>query len=746
MPARFLLQSTRLRRGLWSFRAHHRWVGPAAMLLAAGAGLHAEVGGVPAARVLADWSSPAPAAYQVSGGGSRTNAEGFLEIRPQASAAPAGVVLRQPQGWNLDAFAEIAVAVSNLGPSNLRVVLRVDDNEHQEGPAVQRKAREFEAVVSPGPHALWLTVALGDHRLSPLAGGLVAMTAQPREFVRRGAVNGAGVTAVAVSLRGPEAPGAFAVGPIVARGAPAPLRNLSPERAFPFIDEFGQWMHGEWPGKIHGERELVERREQETAELAAHPRPAGWDRFGGWAQGPQLQATGFFRTEKIAGTWWLVEPDGRLFWSHGVVRVGTRIRVGTEYHGTPITDRESYFQLPPRDSPLAAFYGTEPQATRGYYVGREGHAVYDFLEANLWRKYAANWRADYALRIQRRLSSWGLNTIANSSDPAIFNRRETPYTAIVYSAPLGRSEHRIEGSSGNWGKLPDPFDPGWRTLMEQTLQTELKGALNDPWCLGFFVDNELHWGDDRLFLGAVTLASPGEQAAKREFVRVLRSKYTEIAVLNAAWATRHLSWDALLAARDLPDRGRAAVRVDFEAFSTHLLDQYFRVCREVVKAAAPNHLYLGCRFANSDNQPVIHAAARFCDVVSINRYTHTIRDLALPPETLDRPMLIGEFHFGAQAAGPFGSGLVAVSDQPDRARAYATYLESALLNPGVVGTHWFQFFDQPTSGRFDGENYNAGLVDGCDTPYGEMVAACRQTAAKLYELRLNGRTRTAPRP
>ncbi len=89
----------------------------------------------------------------------------------------------------------------------------------------------------------------------------------------------------------------------------------------------------------------------------------------------------------------MVDPEGRLFWSHGVVRVGTRIRVGTVYHGTPLPDREHYFRLPQRGSLTGAFYDTEPQSTRGYYVGREGHAVYDFLEANLFRKYGANGRS-----------------------------------------------------------------------------------------------------------------------------------------------------------------------------------------------------------------------------------------------------------------------------------------------------------------------------------------------------------------
>lgn len=735
MKTKAMSESSKPSSSIPSWKHPYGTAGFVGGVLCAAAGLLAETTGRDAPHVLADWKVQPPAAYQVVGARAEVREDGFLELRPEASAGEVGVVVRRVPGWNLDDFAEIAVPVRNLGSTDARVVLRVDGDERTTKSPSSSLGREFEIVVSPGEDPMWLVVALGDRRPSPLDEELFSMVLPPREFVRRGAVIGASVNAVAVMLRAPDSQAACAVGPIVARGRPAPLRDLPRERAFPFIDEFGQFVHRDWPGKIKQEGELVARRELEAADLAAHAPPAGWNRFGGWAQGPLRQATGFFRTEKIDGVWWMIDPEGRLFWSHGVVRVGTRIRVGTEYHGTPIADREHYFHLPPRESPLGAFYGTEVQASRGYYLGREGHAVYDFLEANLFRKYGSDWRTHYAARLQRRLGSWGLNTIANSSDPAVFNRRETPYTAIVYSAPLGRSEHRIAASTGAWGKLPDPFAPGWRIAMEQTLQTELKTALNDPWCLGFFVDNELHWGDT-LHPAEATLASPGEQPAKQAFVRWLRTKYREVEDLNAAWGTRHASWETLLAGSDLPDRGRASVRLDFEGFGELLLDQYFRVCREVVKAASPNHLYLGCRFAGGGNPWVIGAAARYCDVVSINRYAHTVHDLVHPAGVPDRPIMIGEFHFGALDAAPFGIALRGVVDQRDRARAYQTYVASALRNPAVIGTHWFQFFDQPATGRFDGENYNAGLVDECDTPYVEMVGACRKVAATMYDFRL----------
>jgi agarase len=55
----------------------------------------------------------------------------------------------------------------------------------------------------------------------------------------------------------------------------------------------------------------------------------------------------------------------------------------------------------------------------------------------------------------------------------------------------------------------------------------------------------------------------------------------------------------------------------------------------------------------------------------------------------------------------------------------------------MVGTHWFQYQDQPTTGRvYDEENYQIGFVDIADTPYAELVAAARSVAAQLYSLRL----------
>jgi len=106
---------------------------------------------------------------------------------------------------------------------------------------------------------------------------------------------------------------------------------------------------------------------------------------------------------------------------------------------------------------------------------------------------------------------------------------------------------------------------------------------------------------------------------------------------------------------------------------------------------------------------------------------------------VDMPAIIGEFHFGALDRGMFHTGLRGAADQDERGEKYRRYVESALKNPSLVGVHWFQYCDQPATGRADGENYQIGFIDVCDTPYPETVAACRKVAAGMYALRAGGR-------
>jgi hypothetical protein len=125
----------------------------------------------------------------------------------------------------------------------------------------------------------------------------------------------------------------------------------------------------------------------------------------------------------------------------------------------------------------------------------------------------------------------------------------------------------------------------------------------------------------------------------------------------------------------------------------------------------------------------VDACARHCDVVSFNAYAdlpqHHV-DMALV-RALDRPVLLSEFHFGSHDRGPFGAGVVPVVDEAARGAAYARYLAAAAANPHVVGAHWFEYVDQPVTGRLlDGENSHIGLVGITDVPFAGFVQAVRE--------------------
>jgi hypothetical protein len=213
----------------------------------------------------------------------------------------------------------------------------------------------------------------------------------------------------------------------------------------------------------------------------------------------------------------------------------------------------------------------------------------------------------------------------------------------------------------------------------------------------------------------------------------LKSKHGGIGQLNEAWGTNHESWEALLASREAPDRKRAWD--DLTAFYTKIAEQYFRTVRATIKELAPNQLYLGCRFAWG-NARAAAAAAKYCDVVSYNLYRRSVADFQFNGGA-DVPLIIGEFHFGALDRGMFHTGLVSVGSQDERAQAYQSYVEGALRHPAIVGTHWFQYQDQPTTGRvLDEENYQIGFIDLVDTPHREMVTVSRELGANLYRIRL----------
>lgn len=624
-----------------------------------------------------------------------------------------GVTLPASVGhWDLSPFAQVALQIRNTGTNPVTVNCRVD-NPGADG---TRHCVTSSLTLQTGQTDT-LRVPLKRASDDRLGGKLFGMRGYPVAPGGPGTIDPTNVTQLLVFVSKPSTDHVFEIADVRATGTytPPTAWGTDADPFFPFIDTFGQYRHKDWPGKTHSLADLAAKREAEARELAQRPGPKDWDKYGGALNGPQLQATGFFRTEKVRGKWWLVDPDGHLFFSHGIDCVRA-------LDTTPIEERAIWFADFPGQQPEFAPFLSRNFALKGHYAGRSPEC-FSFAGANFLRKYGPDWRSVYPKVVHQRLRSWGLNTIGNWSDQATFLMRLTPYTDAIGS---DRTK-MIAGSEGYWGQFPDVFDPSFAESLRRSMESKRGKSAGDPWCLGYFSDNEMSWGDE-VSLALAALRSPPEQAAKRVFLADLKAKYGDVAKLNKAWGTVHASWDALLEGREAPDRKKAWD--DLTAFYTKAAEQYFRTVRETIKAIAPHQLYLGCRFAWVNDRAAT-AAGKYCDVVSYNRYEHSIAQFRYPGG--DKPLLIGEFHFGALDRGMFHTGLVPVANQEARAQAYKDYVLGALRHPQFVGCHWFQYKDEPVTGRaYDEENYQIGFVDVADTPYRETIEASREVGDNLY--------------
>lgn len=477
-----------------------------------------------------------------------------------------------------------------------------------------------------------------------------------------------------------------------------------PAKFFPFIDRYGQFRHEEWPEKIHSDEQLRESRERESAELERIGRPAEWSRYGGWAAGPRLEATGSFRTEKYRGKWFLVDPDGYLFFSNGV----NDIRF------------DAYAEMPP---------------DRANWMEVPKSGAVRFYADNLRLKYGTTQPCDF---VHRRLAVWGINTIGAWSSPELILKKRTPYTAIV----VDWSQAGLIGR-----KFFDPFDPAFRAdLKRRFTETWIKETVNDPYCIGYFITNELEYGPENqgwktdCAVAMMAIAAKPGTPAKLEFLKDLRQKYRTVGELNRAWGTNYASFEAFPESMTIPETAEA--KRDMEAFHWKTVEEFFKLSRDMVREYAPGKLYLGARLSERNNTrwgKFANIYGKYCDVASYNLYHCNYEYFR--PEVGDKPVMITETHMNILQRGMFHSGLRAVGITPeDRALAVKRAYYTAFRHPSIVGVHWFLWNDEPLTGRppANGENLNAGLVDITDTPYPELTGTLRKLGGEAVKVRLEG--------
>jgi hypothetical protein len=196
--------------------------------------------------------------------------------------------------------------------------------------------------------------------------------------------------------------------------------------------------------------------------------------------------------------------------------------------------------------------------------------------------------------------------------------------------------------------------------------------------------------------------------------------------------------------------GGNGIRVE-RRFLGLLAERYYSLVHEIVRRYDQRALILGDRYQSFYYPEVARACAPYLDAVSCNLnaswndgsfarfYLETLHQLT------GKPVLVGEFYMCARqnrSGNQNSRGVYPVAaTQKERAAGFRTTLTALLRMPYVIGADWFQYYDEPTHGRFDGENFNFGLVDIHDRPYEPLTSA----ASELDPVALKNR-RGAPRP
>ena len=438
----------------------------------------------------------------------------------------------------------------------------------------------------------------------------------------------------------------------------------------PLVDAFGQWIPDNWPGKAASPEDLMTAWEEE--ETALRSGDFRVSKYGGFLDA-RTRATGYFRTEKVDNRWWFVDPEGYLFFSAGV----TCITPG--WGLARVKGREYIFDTLP---PASLNTGKTP--------GDKGN-VPSFYLWNLTRRFGDDWYDQWADFTIRRMDNWGLNTIANWSDTALAAMHRKPYVANISGWGIN------EGPMG----LPDIYGEDYRALVDAAASRQCLPLKDDPYLLGYFIGNEQPWPTREQELAAVILGgadSPMKTAMK---------KYLE--------------------AGDTPDRREDFIYETFKSF--------LAIVHDAIKKYDPNHLNLGIRYGGEAPDKIIDLSKDYFDVFSLNVYNYSV-----PPELLQRiydlsglPVLIGEFHFGTAGRG-LSPWLAQVGNLEERGVGYRYYVENAAAHPALIGTHWFQWIDQPNTGRGDGESGLIGFVDVTDRPYNDLVEASKATFRRLLDV------------
>jgi len=482
--------------------------------------------------------------------------------------------------------------------------------------------------------------------------------------------------------------------------------NIAPIQ---LVDEMGQKHLTDWPGKTHSVEEMVSRMRDEHDNPPSPLEGSNRSRWGGNLQHRVTAGNGFFTLEKYRGRYVLADPDGYEFFSTGLDCVGI----------DGDCNLEGIHQLT----------GPMPAKGLGYIAGWRREHYFSWHASNLYKTFGDKAYEGWQDLTAARMRKWGFNTVACWSDIPFAQKYNIPYTYIMHGYP--RTENYI------FRDFPDVLDPAFAADAERWAG-QIQDYADSAALLGYFLGNEPTWAFvNNLNVAAMTLDNPASTYSRRGLVAWLKEQYADIDALNRDWGSSYTGFDELETGRIPIHTISPAGLAVMDRYSETLIREYIRIPSAAVRKYDGNHLNLGIRYAWLST-PTLAAGAEFTDVFSFNCYNMDPTDMIRNFTALvGKPVIIGEFHFGALDRGLDATGIRGVSSQAERGAAYRYYMHHAACHPMCLGAHYFTLNDQAYLGRFDGENYQIGIVDVTQRPYTEFEEGIMQTHREIYDV-VNG--------
>jgi len=396
-------------------------------------------------------------------------------------------------------------------------------------------------------------------------------------------------------------------------------------------------------------------------------------------------AEGFWRLGKTAdGVWWFVSPDGRPDWLNTVTTV------------------------------VPYQHGRDPDGP--HYTSRDFPPGGGDAEIKAW-----------AEKTLTRIRDKGFKAIGAWSHP-IFHQFDVPMTRDLnvwtYMATACRRF----------------YSPQWAETAEKAIADQVTPLKDNTNLVGYFIDNELDWGEGGAGPGYYFDNLAPEDPNRAAVLKVIQKLWPTVEQFNADWKTTFASFDDLRKEAALPNTPSESYGKLFDAWLEHLARDYFTLTTSLIRKHDPNHLILGVRFKGYAPREVVRGSRGLTDVQSINYYVSDGRlDYDMfrwMNEESGQPVMITEYAFHS-LDGRSGNrntvGFAAqVLDQQARADGYKHFTSRLARVPFIIGADWFQWNDEPPSGRrVDGEDVNFGIVDIDDRPYDLLADAIAEVSPKL---------------